>query len=547
MTTKKFFVLISLCLGCILPMQAQKQISAKLDSVTVFLNGATLYHSASVALKSGSQELVIDGLSPDIALSSLKVTANGVLVSSVAFSMDYMTPKEETVRLKKLSDSLDIYEKQLQEAKDELTVHQHLLKMLTDGTLSNMEKKEGTVSVADITANMELYKSKAGSLQTSINQDNKKIEKLKETVKRLKMQISQDESGEVETGLIRLSVSVPEAVSTVFRISYYTTWARWIPHYDINIASMDKPIAMQAKAKVSQQTGLDWNNVRLTLSNAMPNRTNEAPIFKAWFLKFKRPTPSYDMSSARSNTAVYSNTEVSSALASLEGVSATDGTNKKTYSWQMQDFIELQDQDIHVNYRIAIPYNIPGNGTVQLIDLISYNINAEYNYYCAPKLSQETYLIATLGGLEKYNLLPGRATVTFNNTFVGETMLKPNSTDEKVTLTLTTDPRVSVKREKRSDFCHTKHVGNSTTVTQSYLITVKNNQTKSAKLTLKEQYPISNDKDIEVKLVEVKPEATYNKTEIGVVTWEVELQPGETRTFTVTYSVKHPTDRAIAW
>ena len=542
MATRKLFVLIGLCLGCILPMQAQKQVSAKLDSVTVYLKGATLYHSAPVTLKSGSQEVIIDGLSPDVATSSLKVSANGVLISAMEFSKDFITPKEESARLKKLSDSLDMYEKQLQEANDELAVHQHLLKMLTDGTLNNMEKKDGTVTVAEINANMELYTSKAKTIQNNINQDNKKIEKLKETVNRLKMQISQDENSEVETGVIRLSVSVPEGVSTVFRISYYTTWAMWVPRYDINIASMDKPIAMQSKAAVRQYTGLDWNNVRLTLSNAMPNRTNEAPLFKAWFLSFQRPTPSYN-----EKATVFSNTEVSARSNASPGRTVSGAVPNSTYAWTMEDFIDVEDQDIHVNYRIAIPYNIPGNGKEQLIDLMKYNISAEYNYYCAPKLSQETYLIATLGGLEKYNLLPGRATVTFNNTFVGETLLKPNSTDEKVTLTLATDPRVSVKREKRSDFCSTKHVGSTTSVTQSYLITVKNNQTKPAKLTLKEQYPISNDKDIEVKVTEIIPDATYNKADIGVVTWEVDLQGGETRTFIVTYSVKYPKEREVKW
>ena len=186
MTTKKILVLTALFFGCIFTLQAQKQISAKLDSVTVFLRGATLYHSANATLKSGSQEVIIDGLSPDITLNSLKVQANGVLISAMEFEKDYITPKEETAKLKKLSDSLDYYQKQLQEARDELTVHQHLLKMLTDGTLNNMEKKDGTVTVAEINANMELYTSKAKTLQNSINQDNKKIEKLVETVNRLK-------------------------------------------------------------------------------------------------------------------------------------------------------------------------------------------------------------------------------------------------------------------------------------------------------------------------------------------------------------------------
>ena len=183
-------------------MQAQKQISAKLEQATVYFNGATLTHTASTTLKSGTQEVIINGLSPDIVLSSLKVKANGVLISATEFYDDYITPKEESAHLKKLTDSLNLYERQLQEAKDELTVHQHLLKMLTNGTLNNMEKKESSVSVADINANMELYKSKAGALQNSINQDNKKIEKLQKNVSRLKQQISQDElDSDVETGL----------------------------------------------------------------------------------------------------------------------------------------------------------------------------------------------------------------------------------------------------------------------------------------------------------------------------------------------------------
>ena len=549
MATKKFLVLATLCFGCLFTLHAQKQVSAKLDSVTVFLRGATLYHSANATLKSGSQEIVIDGLSPDIALNSLKVQANGVLISAMEFEKDYITPKEETAKLKKLSDSLDFYQKQLQEARDELTVHQHLLKMLTDGTLNNMEKKDGTVTVAEINANMELYTSKAKTLQSSINQDNKKIEKLVETVNRLKMQINQDkQDSDVETGVVYLSISVPNNVTTVFNISYYTEDAGWQPHYDINIPGLDKPITMQAKAEVQQETGLDWNNVRLTLSNARPNRTNTVPVFRTWFLRFAR-NYSADMSDARSNRAsnYVSNSNVSAALSSCEGVTATDGTNKKVVSTRMEDYISIDEQDVHVNYKIAVPYNIPGNGNEQLVDLVNYNLEAEYNYYCAPKLSNETYLIATLSGLEKYNLLSGYATVTFNNTFVGETYLNPNSTQDKVTLTLATDPRVTVKRELQRDYSSTKHVGSTTTETRSYLITVRNNQNRNAKLTLKEQYPISNDKDIEVKLVEVKPTATYNKEDIGVLTWELDLNSGETRTFVVTYSVKYPKDLTLAW
>ena len=551
MATKRFFVLISLCLGCILPMQAQKQISAKLEQATVYFNGAALTHTASATLKSGTQEVIIDGLSPDIVLSSLKVKANGVLISASEFSRDYITPKEETARIKKLNDSLDYYNDLLTEALNELAIHSQLLKLVTDGTQNNMNQKDHGVTIADINANMELYKTKATELQKSIEKDNKKIERLEEEVDRLGKQILQDgNANKIRSGLLKLSISVPQNINTVFTVTYFTNKAHWVPCYDLNIPSMDKPIVLQSKAHVQQTTGLDWDNVKLTLSTAQPNRSTEAPVFKAWFLQFARPQRIVDGVQVRGNKTSEgyvpsTSNSISYEWGALEGVSAVDGTNPDVVS--MNDYINVNEQDFMVNYDIAVPYDIPGNGKWQLIDLNNYDIKADFKYYSAPKLSDETYIVATLSDYGKYNLLPGEATVTFNDTYVGKTWIRPNDTENQITLTLTTEPRVTVKREKQRDFCSTKHMGNTTTETRSYLITVRNNLTRSAKLTLKEQYPISNDKDIEVKLMEVKPEATYNKDEIGVLTWELELNAGETRTFVVTYSVKYPKDRTIAW
>ena len=527
---------------------AQKEFTAKIDQATVYLRGAALTHTASASLKSGTYDILINGLSPDISVSSLKVSANGVLISASEFSNDFITPKEESARIKKLQDSLELYKRQLDEADNELEVHSHLLQILTDGTLNNMRQKEGTVSVADINANMELYKSKAGALQHSIDQDNQKINTLKKTISRLQKQLDQDNIDQQRTGVLRLSVSVPQAINTTFTVTYFTDLASWVPCYDINITSMDKPVVLKSKAQVTQITGLDWNNVKLTLSNATPNRTKEAPVFKTWFINFYNPRPLYKQSSTSSALS----NSVSYKVASNEGVSTTDGyatsargTHTPSAPLTMDDFVDVDMQEVHVNYNSSVPYDIPGNGKEQLIDLKSYNIKAEYKYYSAPKLSDETYLIATLSDYEQYNLLPGYATVTFDNTFVGKTFLRPNATEEHISLTLTTDPRISVKREKRSEYCSTKHVGSTTAVTLSYQITVKNNQTKTAKLTLKEQYPISSNKDIEVKVTEVTPEATYNKTETGVLTWDVEMKAGETRTFNVTYVVKYPKDRNI--
>lgn len=530
-------------------VQAQTEVNSKVEKATVYLNGATLTHTATATLKSGSQEVVITGLSSNIVLSSLKVTANGVLISSTEFSTDFLTLQEESAHIKKLEDSLKIYRQKRLDVTNDLDGYEHMLRLLKEGTLHNMQQTQQTVSVADINANMELYKAKAGALQKSIDECDSKLEELNKTIKRLNDQLVQDQiCGKHLQGMLHLSVSVPKALTTEFTITYFTEMAAWTPCYDLNIHDMEQQVTLQAKAQVQQTTGLDWNHVQLTLSNATPNRTTEAPVFSPWFLNFKRYYSVAAKAEARTATNAVSY-EWDSDASYEAGFVATGNaaTSAKPIPLPMNDYVDVDMQEVHVNYVISLPYDIPGNGKIQLIDLKNYTINAEYKYYSIPKLSDETYLVGTLSGYEQYGLLPGYATVTFNNTFVGKTLINPNVADSLFTITLATDPRIAVKREKQQQYCETKHVGNSTTVTQSYLITVKNNQSKEVKLTLKEQYPISSDKDIEVKVTSITPAATYNKSDIGVVTWDVNLKAGETRTFSITYSVKHPKDRSISW
>jgi uncharacterized protein (TIGR02231 family) len=210
----------------------------------------------------------------------------------------------------------------------------------------------------------------------------------------------------------------------------------------------------------------------------------------------------------------------------------------------MDDLVELQENDIEASYAIALPYNIPGNGKAQLIDLKNHTLKADYYYYAAPKLSSETYLMVTLSDWEQYRLLPGEANVVFNGTHTGKTRLNTGTT-EPLTLTLATEPRIVVKREKRTDFSSTKTLGGSTTATRSHLITVKSNMNHPVSLRLKEQYPLSTDKELEVKLTENSPEAGTNNSDLGVLTWDFELKAGESRTFTVTYTVKYPKEKKV--
>ena len=60
---------------------------------------------------------------------------------------------------------------------------------------------------------------------------------------------------------------------------------------------------------------------------------------------------------------------------------------------------------------------------------------------------------------------------------------------------------------------------------------------------LKDQYPLSTDKEIEVELLE-SSNAKVNK-ETGILTWNLKLQPNETNKIRISYRVKYPKDKIM--
>jgi len=61
---------------------------------------------------------------------------------------------------------------------------------------------------------------------------------------------------------------------------------------------------------------------------------------------------------------------------------------------------------------------------------------------------------------------------------------------------------------------------------------------------LKDQYPLSTDKDMEIELKQ-SDDAKVN-SETGILTWELRLKPGETKKIRLSYKVRSAKDKIIS-
>ncbi|MDR2586576.1 MAG: DUF4139 domain-containing protein [Prevotellaceae bacterium] len=520
--------------------QEAKTIMSKLEEATVFFKGAELTYTANATVNKGDNELLIEGLSPNVDKNSLKIkTTNNVVVSSFEFSIDYLSAtKAIAPTLKKIEDSISVFQSALDKVIIDIKVNTNMITQLQEGIKKNISGSEKGLGIDELMKAMDYYKSKSEVLEMNQVTYNQKKRQIEESIQKLRAHLNQESGkGNKTSGVLKLKVTALTATPTKLTISYYTPSATWSPYYDINITSTDKPVAIILKSKVVQTTGIDWEKITLHLSTATPSNGKIAPLFSVWFLAPLRPIPvAREMKMAMQNSYSY---DVQASYAIVEEMEVADMASPIT----MDDYVKATEQAMNVVYSIDLPYTIPGNGKEQNIELQRKEAAAEYKYYCAPKLDSETYLLAELLDREKLELLSAPANLTYDGTYLGDTYVNASSTQDKLSLTLGSDKRVTVKREKMQDFSTTRFLGNDVIQIFTYKLTVKNNQNKRVMMVLKDQYPISTQKSIEVTLLrkETTPWSTNNE-EVGVLTWEGELAAGETKTYQISFSVKYPKD-----
>ena len=605
MKTKTFLTM--LFIGSFLGLSAQedaKTIKSKLTEATVFLVGAELTHTATATLVKGDNELRIEKLSPTIDRNSIKVKANNsVIISAFEFSTDDLLMKKPNEgRIKQISDSIELINGQLDKLKLEMKIDGDLTLLLKKGIDKNMLD---TLEISDLIKVMEYYQKKSTEIDTRQLNNRDKQKNLEKLISELNQQLKKENIKEYEkTGVLQIRCTTPLATNATFTISYYTHLAQWTPFYDINVASTDKPIKIVSKAKVSQRTTVDWNNVKLSLSTSTPNSNKVAPLFSTWFLQYVAPVQTYRAPIVAQNKYSYSEKvseemDISEMLsgrvagvdikvrgsnsisqnatplyvvdgipmddiseippemikditvlkdASATAIYGSRGENGVIVvtTKEISDYVVTEENMLSQTFNIDLPYTIPGDGKEQNIELQTQNIAAEYQYYCAPKLNAETFLLAEIPNWEKLNLLSGNANITYDGTYIGETYINASSTHEKLSLTLGADKRIAVKRELLKDFSSSKILGNNVKQVYSYKLTVKNNRNIPVRFVLKEQYPQSTNKEIETVWLKAETTTpTFVKEDVGVITWEEELSAGATKEYKFSYSIQYPKGKVV--
>ncbi len=535
---------------------------ASMNNATVYFGyGAELTHETKIKVDPGTKTIVISQLSTSADINSLQVSVpEDVALLSQRYSVFYpaVPPVLKSREVEKLEDSILLMQKEISRLDNLVQTDQEVLTKtgsMIEGALNNIGDKvlsgdELLKLVEYYTARIEKIKNNMFNNRQQINQANIRIAEIRKRIAQVSAVVPVKQR---PYGQVFLQVMSKRSGEIPVQLSYYSNNAGWVALYDVRVNSKTNKVKMVYKASLTQTTGIDWKKTKLTLSTGTPNFGVTAPVLAPWYLQLYVPGIYTDLQRRAMNSNATRNTiqsyEDESKMAQevvVTGYGTMKVKDKKELNVDpstLDQYTNLTQGQLNTSFEIDLPYDIASDGQLNSVTIKDQEIACVLKNYAVPRMDKDAYLLAEVADWQNLDLLPGDANIIMDDTYIGKSTIDPNTTADTLNLSLGRDRRVAVKRSLVKEMSSLKTSGGNTRQVFTYELIVKNNKITDVNLLLKDQYPLSTIKEVEVKLEE-GGEAMVNP-ETGVLTWKVDLKPGESRKLRFSYSVKYPKDKKI--
>lgn len=538
--------------------QDEIEVKSKIESVTVFLRGAQVARTANVPLKKGRNVVYFRGLGEGINPQSIQAAApQAFLINSVIHEVNYLDKQIESPKVKMLQDSLEIIQKLTE------TNHMEFGILEAEKTMINKNQsiasKEQGMSVDELQRVTDFYRSRMTDIldkQLAFTRSNNKLAARRSAITNQLNELNARRNR--PSNDIRVVVQSDADANTTIGLSYVVNEAGWVPSYNIRAKDTQSPIILEYRADVYQNSGVDWEDVQITLSSGNPNTGGTQPTLTPWNLYVQEPIV-YTLQRERNYAGAYKKAE-SAPAASEKTMEAEEGgfddaedeatspdldqvIDYNSTSTTLAEYTTVREGATTAEFKISLPQTIRSNGKAEQVTVRNANLPTFYRHFAVPKLDNDAFLTAGLTGWDTLNLLPGKAQVFFEGTYVTEVDIDPAYTSDTLNLSLGRDKKIIIERSQLKDFNKVRTIGVNRERTFAYEIKVRNTKEGPVNLTLEDQIPVSQDKDIIVSLVDASGAKLDEAT--GKLTWILDVAKAETKVVKLMFTVKYPKNRVV--
>ena len=260
------------------------ELKTNISAVTVFQSGAQVTRKGSTAIPAGEYDVVIRDATSLLKKESILVKGDG---NFTILSVNHQVTFDDQNMNKPKWAELDLKEKDLKRQMEDLSIKIEVLRTEED-VINNLKGVNTTtegITVDQVSKAQELLMTKMTLIKNDKLTASRKMKELYDAHQKVMQELTALRTPKQDVKYeIVIKVSAKVETKADFEVSYIVPNAHWYPTYDLRVKTVADPMVIDYKANVSQQTGEDWNNVKLKLSTGDPSQSSQKPKIDTWLL-----------------------------------------------------------------------------------------------------------------------------------------------------------------------------------------------------------------------------------------------------------------------
>lgn len=512
-----------------------------ITAVEVFPDRAIVKRSAEVTFdKEGAFDVEITPLPFDLDEGSVRVGAEGsasAKISGVELKKTFLK-KYDNEKIKSLKKELEGLKKDMALVDARLRNQDAAKRFLDEIKLKTHDNitrdvERGKVSVTDWQSVLDFYVRALNKADEEISELGVKRKELNEKIADIEKELrsASDVSGKGQRSAV-ISFEVKKPGELKIELSYMIGNAGWSPSYDVRALTGNNVVEVTSYGDVWQTTGEDWRDVSITLSTARPSVGAGAPELMPWYL----------------SPPVYLERRSKPKVRGLGGMLEKEAP-QLSQEEAKEDYVEARAEPMTADiaegftattFRIKKKAGILSDGNAVRTTISIDKLDAVFKHKAVPKLMQFAYLEGEMQDTAGYPFLAGRANAFMEDNFVGTFNMKTVMPEEKFDLSLGIDEGVKAERKLvKSERGKRGMLSSKKRSLYLYEIEVSNFKKTDVEITVLDQLPVSQDKEINVGVDELTPEPA-ERTEQGILKWKLSLKPGEKKKIRLGFHADYP-------
>ena len=348
-----------------------------------------------------------------------------------------------------------------------------------------------------------------------------------------------ERAGGRSTKVSVVSVTLAAERAGQLRLSYQVRGPGWQPGYRATLDSSAKKVLLQRQALVAQNTGEDWDGVRLTLSTGQPGAATEGPTPRPWRVSLR---PQMQKSRAARGMAMES---AAAPMAMARAVPDEDAAAPEEEPMPNFDVASI-DSAYATEFAVPQAITVPSSGQRVSLTLGEQQLDATLRVRTSPAQEEAAYLIAEIAAPE--GVWPGGPLDLYRDgAYVGKGRFDVDALAQSG-LAFGRDENVRVRAEMpKRGAGSAGFIGSRREQSIARTYTIENRHKDAIELQVLDAAPVSEHEDVRVQSsYQPGPTSTEWRQQPGTILWEQKLAGGGKQTFSASHTITWPKDQNLS-